>query len=173
MFRSLKSVFLLTINLLLLYIWFNFIRLILFCFAILFSIKDLFFFISLGEKTLNINLKLYLPRNNFDDFFYLGLRDLFMGGNQIEEIPSGIKELGRLRFLYLGGNLIRKLPAEICRLEHLRALTLCNNRLESLPGLLWFIMLLMFLFLLLLFIILLFFLLLLFMLLWWYCCYYS
>ncbi len=59
-----------------------------------------------------------------------------MGGNQIEEVPPGIKELGLLRFLYLGGNVIRKLPAEICRLEHLRALTLCNNRLESLPGLL-------------------------------------
>ena len=57
-----------------------------------------------------------------------------MGGNQILEIPSGIKELSRLRFLYLGGNLLRRLPAEICRLEHLRALTLCNNRLEMLPG---------------------------------------
>ena len=61
------------------------------------------------------------------------LRNLFLGGNRIEELTPGIAGLRRLRVLYLGGNRLRALPAEITHLAHLHALLLGDNRLESLP----------------------------------------
>jgi hypothetical protein len=64
------------------------------------------------------------------------LTSLYLGGNQIQEVTSGIRGLRKLKFLYLGGNLLRRLPKEICQLEKLQALFLCFNQVPE-PGLLW------------------------------------
>ena len=66
---------------------------------------------------------------NFSD-----LRNLFLGANQISEIPSEIKAFKRLKVLYLGGNSLTQLPAEICQLQRLQALILAQNKLKSLPN---------------------------------------
>ena len=66
---------------------------------------------------------------NFSD-----LRNLFLGANQISEIPSEIKAFKRLKVLYLGGNSLTQLPAEICELQRLQALILAQNELKSLPN---------------------------------------
>jgi hypothetical protein len=56
------------------------------------------------------------------------LTSLYLGGNQIADVPAGVRFLQNLKFLYLGGNQIRKLPKEICQLERLQALFLCFNQ---------------------------------------------
>ena len=67
-------------------------------------------------------------------FLNPGLRNLFLGGNQLMEIPSEIKAFKHLKVLYLGGNLLTELPSTICQLKKVRALILCQNRLRSLPN---------------------------------------
>jgi Leucine-rich repeat (LRR) protein len=62
--------------------------------------------------------------------FVSELTSLYLGGNQIAEVPSGIKSLQKLKFLYLGGNLIKKLPKEICHLERLQAFFICFNQVH-------------------------------------------
>ena len=72
--------------------------------------------------------------NTKKSFLNLGLRNLFLGGNQLMEIPSEIKAFKHLKVLYLGGNLLTELPSAICQLKKIRALVLCQNRLRSLPN---------------------------------------
>ena len=72
--------------------------------------------------------------NTKKSFLNPGLRNLFLGGNQLMEIPSEIKAFKHLKVLYLGGNLLTELPSAICQLKKIRALVLCQNRLRSLPN---------------------------------------
>ena len=62
------------------------------------------------------------------------MTSLYFGGNQISEVPSGIKAFQKLKYLYLGGNLLKKLPKEICLLERLQALFLCFNQVLESPA---------------------------------------
>ena len=59
------------------------------------------------------------------------LTSLYLGGNQIPEVPAGIKSLQKLKYLYLGGNQLKRLPKEICHLERLQALFLCFNQVGA------------------------------------------
>ena len=79
------------------------------------------------DEILNMINDLDCIHLNFSD-----LRNLFLGANQISEIPSEIKAFKRLKVLYLGGNSLTQLPAEICELQRLQALILAQNELKSL-----------------------------------------
>ena len=81
------------------------------------------------EIILCILMKSFCIHLNFSD-----LRNLFLGANQISEIPSEIKVFKRLKVLYLGGNSLTQLPEEICQLQRLQALILAQNELKSLPN---------------------------------------
>ena len=61
------------------------------------------------------------------------LEVLYLGGNDLTEVPVELGTLHNLSLLYLGDNMLQQLPAEIGRLGSLRTLNLHNNKFKYLP----------------------------------------
>lgn len=61
------------------------------------------------------------------------LEVLYLGGNDLAEVPVELGSLHNLSLLYLGDNRLQQLPAEIGRLGSLRTLNLHNNKFKYLP----------------------------------------
>ena len=61
------------------------------------------------------------------------LEFLYLGGNQLTDIPAELGQLSRLQSLALSDNYITRLPRELKQLTHLRSLSLHNNQLQMLP----------------------------------------
>lgn len=65
--------------------------------------------------------------------YFKNIRELYLGSNNIEELPSEIGNLSNLQMLCVEKNQLRELPEEIGRLIHLETLDLDHNRLSNLP----------------------------------------
>ena len=61
------------------------------------------------------------------------LEVLYLGGNQLEEIPAEVGDLCRLRALNLAGNKLQSLPISLSQLHSLQLLNLHDNALQTLP----------------------------------------
>ncbi|KAJ7281590.1 hypothetical protein C8J57DRAFT_1298101 [Mycena rebaudengoi] len=66
--------------------------------------------------------------------FYREDIQLFLSGNQISELPSGLFYLDKLKLLSLRGNKLTSIPPEIKNLRNLRSLNVAGNRLQFLPA---------------------------------------
>jgi internalin A len=62
------------------------------------------------------------------------LRRLFLGNNQLRELPAALCELEQLQYLYLGDNQLQELPNKFGALRDLQWLWLHNNQLQILPA---------------------------------------
>lgn len=80
-----------------------------------------------------------LSSNRFTQFPYqllniAGVREIYLGNNQIQALPRNFEDLNKLEILYLGGNLISYLPSEISLANNLTLLNLSDNELTKLPS---------------------------------------
>jgi len=102
---------------------------------------------ALGNKISNLSSFPYLPRItelqiNQNDLKEIpssilkltSLKKLGLLINNIEVIPSDIKNLSQLEELCLDENKIKKLPDEIFKLTNLKFLGLSGNRIETIPS---------------------------------------
>ncbi|KAK0163586.1 hypothetical protein PV327_007254 [Microctonus hyperodae] len=64
----------------------------------------------------------------------IGLRELNLSGNRLEEFPSQILSLSALKYLYLGGNTIKEIKKDIWKMEKLQILSMGGNRLTEVPS---------------------------------------
>ena len=58
---------------------------------------------------------------------------LYLGGNQLEQVPSELGRLEQLSALVLCDNRLYSLPPQLSHLTHLQSLRLHNNQLQTLP----------------------------------------
>ncbi len=61
------------------------------------------------------------------------LRELHLGGNNLEEMPQVLFGLSELRTLFLQNNQIAAIPRDIAKLTQLRKLDLSGNNIATLP----------------------------------------
>lgn len=61
------------------------------------------------------------------------LQVLYLGGNQLVEIPAEVGYLSELTNLVLCDNRLQSLPPTLINLRNLRSLSLHNNKLSTLP----------------------------------------
>ena len=59
---------------------------------------------------------------------------LYLGGNQLTDVPPDFKRLKQLRHLYLCDNQLTTIPRELGRLKKLESLSLHKNFLKTLPA---------------------------------------
>jgi len=71
----------------------------------------------------------------FNHMIYLlyRLHLLYLGGNQLTEVPTELGQLSWLQSLSLSDNSITKLPWQLKQLTRLQSLSLHNNQLQLLP----------------------------------------
>jgi len=62
-----------------------------------------------------------------------GLRNLFLGGNQLREVPGGVRHLTSLQVLCIEDNRLQQVSADIGHLSNLQVLLLNGNNLSALP----------------------------------------
>ncbi|CCK70223.1 CCR4-NOT core exoribonuclease subunit CCR4 KNAG_0D04840 [Huiozyma naganishii CBS 8797] len=77
------------------------------------------------------NLQIFNVNKNL--FKYTFLTKLYLNGNGLSTLPSGIKHLNNLRVLDLSHNRLSELPAELGNCFRLKYLYLFNNLVETLP----------------------------------------
>jgi len=65
---------------------------------------------------------------------FSGLQQLWLGGNQIQDMDRSITALVNLQRIYLNGNCITELIPEIAFMTSLQILDLSNNQLATLPS---------------------------------------
>lgn len=63
--------------------------------------------------------------------FALPLKELYIGGNQINDLPYGISKLSRISLLDISVNSLTSLPAGISQLTTLTNLNLSNNQISQ------------------------------------------
>eukprot|EP00898_Chlorokybus_atmophyticus_P002827 jgi/Chlat1/3545/Chrsp231S03545 len=62
------------------------------------------------------------------------LRELWLDGNGLEELPSGVGNLSKLEKLVLSNNNLKSIPRELGNLKELRVLLLDGNKLTHVAG---------------------------------------
>lgn len=72
-------------------------------------------------------------RNLLPSYVLVRLDYLYLGGNQLEELPAEIGELSSLTALILCDNRLTHLPKQLTYLSNLRSLGLHHNQLQTLP----------------------------------------
>jgi Leucine-rich repeat (LRR) protein len=61
------------------------------------------------------------------------LQILYVGGNELVDVPDSLGKLKQLQALNLSDNKLESLPAAIANLKNLKSLSLHKNRLRTLP----------------------------------------
>jgi internalin A len=61
------------------------------------------------------------------------LTELYLGGQDVTEVPANLNRMSSLRKLYLAGNSISVIPSEITQLSELEELDLRGNNIEVIP----------------------------------------
>ena len=65
--------------------------------------------------------------------FLNNLQKLFLGDNQMENLPHRLTQCTKLQMLNLEGNALRKLPTDLESWSNLTMLQLNNNAIRELP----------------------------------------
>ncbi|CAH4034619.1 unnamed protein product [Pieris brassicae] len=91
--------------------------------------------IIINDKNCAANFETILLYNNRIKVLELSsLRYLYLGGNNIVNIPKDIWKLSSLRILSIAGNKITDVPESVGALKTLQALVLSDNQIEQLPA---------------------------------------
>jgi hypothetical protein len=87
----------------------------------------------LGEIMERAAIRPVRPRTMYDPGM-VGLRALYLDGNELLSIPGSVGGLTSLVTLNLGFNILTVLPDSLCELSQLVTLSVNHNRIERLPG---------------------------------------